>query len=240
MENQLALWHQRLGHSSFKIVQMLPDISGKCIGDELNKVCKICEKSKQTRDKFSLSDHQALNIFDLIHCDLWGPYKTPSSCGASYFLTIVDDCSRAVWIYLLKEKTEVSVTLKIFFTLVEQQYNKCVKMVRSDNGTKFMCLKQYFMQQGILHQTSCVGTPQQNGHVERKYRHILNVARSLRFQGNLPIKFLGRCFNCGLLNQSHAILYSKRKISLRSYSWMCTQLCTLTGIWFIMLCSQSK
>jgi len=193
MENQLALWHQRLGHPSFKIVQMLLDISGKCTSDELNKVCKICEKSKQTRDKFSLCDHQALNIFDLIHCDLWGPYKTPSCCGASYFLTIVDDCSRAVWIYLLKEKTEVSVTLKKNFTLVERQYNKCVKMVRFDNGTEFMCLKQYFMQQGILHQTSCVGTPQQNGRVERKHRHILNVSRSLRFEGKLPLKFWGEC-----------------------------------------------
>ena len=139
---------------------MLPDISGKCTSDKLNKVCEICEKSKQTRDKFSLSDRQALNIFDLIHCDLWGPYKTPSSCGASYFLTIVDDCSQAVLIYLLKEKIEVLVTLKKNFTLIKRQYNKCVKMVRSDNGTEFMCLKQYFMQQGILHQTSCVGTPQ--------------------------------------------------------------------------------
>jgi len=70
MENQLKLWHQRLGHASFKIVEMLPDISGKCTRDELNKVCEIFEKSKQTRDKFFLSDHQALNVFYLIHCDL--------------------------------------------------------------------------------------------------------------------------------------------------------------------------
>jgi len=85
------------------------------------------------------------------------------------------------------------VTLKKKFTLVERQYNKCVKMIRSNNGTEFMCLKQYFIQEGILHQTSCVRTPQQNGCVERKHRHILNVARSLRFQGNLPIKFWGEC-----------------------------------------------
>ena len=84
-------------------------------------------------------------------------------------------------------------TLKFLFTLVERQYNKYVKIVRSDNGTEFMCLKQYFIKQCILHQTSCVGTPQQNRHIERKHRHILNVARSLRFQGNLPIKFWGEC-----------------------------------------------
>ena len=34
-----------------------------------------------------------------------------------------------------------------------------------------------------------MGTPQQNGRVERKHRHLLNVARSLMFQAKMPIKF---------------------------------------------------
>jgi len=104
---------------------MIPNVSEKCTREEVNK---ICENSKQTRDKFPLRDYQASSIFYLIYCNLWGPYRTPS-CGASYFLTIVDDCSQTDWIYLLKENTELSITLKIFFALVEKQYNKCVKMV---------------------------------------------------------------------------------------------------------------
>jgi len=193
VDKQLDLWHKRLGHPSLKVIQMIPSLRNSHRSENLNKVCEVCERSKQTRDKFSLSDCRALNIFDLIHCDLWGPYITLSSCGASYFLTLVDDYSRAVSIYLLCEKKEVAQIMMDFFSLVERQYNRQVKMVRSDNDTEFMCLKQYFQKHGIIHQTSYTGTPQQNGRVERKHRHILNVARALRFQGKLPLKFWGEC-----------------------------------------------
>lgn len=66
-------------------------------------------------------------------------------------------------------------------------------MFRSDNGNEFICLTEYFRDNGVIHETSCVGTPQQNGRVERKHRHILNVARAVRFQANLPIEFWREC-----------------------------------------------
>lgn len=56
-----------------------------------------------------------------------------------------------------------------------------------------MCLANYFLQQGIIHETSCVATPQQNGKAERKHRHILNLARAMRFQAHIPIEFWGEC-----------------------------------------------
>jgi hypothetical protein len=93
--------------------------------------------------------------------------------------------------------------------MVERQYNRKVKIVRSDNGTEFTCMKSYFLEQGIIFQTSCTGTPQQNGRVERKHRHILNVARALRFQGNLPI-------DSGVLDQPHSNINIKWKNTIRS------------------------
>lgn len=46
---------------------------------------------------------------------------------------------------------------------------------------------------GIIHQTSCPYSPLQNGIVERKHRTLLNAARALRIQENLPIHFWGDC-----------------------------------------------
>ncbi|PKI53499.1 hypothetical protein CRG98_026105 [Punica granatum] len=52
-------------------------------------------------------------------------------------------------------------------------------------------IQDFFYAHGIVHQTSCTDTPQQNGRVERKHRHILNVAGALIFQGSLPTRFWG-------------------------------------------------
>jgi len=185
----LELWHARLGHPSRKITKMVPTVDARKGSNILNKACDIFHRVKHTRDGFPSSYSKASNLFELIHCDLWGPYRTASSCGCYYFLAIVNDFSRATWVHLLVDKKEVSQNLENLFAKIDRQFNKRVKIVRSDNGTEFTCMKNYFLAHGIIFHTSCSGTPQQNGRGERKHQHILNVAQALRFQGNLPIKF---------------------------------------------------
>jgi len=104
----LDLWHERLGHPSMRLIKLVPTVGFQKIGDHLNKCGDICQRAKQTRQKFPVSDFRASDVFELIHCDLCGPYRHVSSCGASCFFTIVDDDSRAMWIYLLTDKKEVS------------------------------------------------------------------------------------------------------------------------------------
>ncbi|GJR76608.1 ribonuclease H-like domain-containing protein [Tanacetum coccineum] len=173
-----SVWHNRLGHPSDQAVDVLQS-DLKFIKDSHVSPCGICHKAKQTREHFPLSDHMTTVIGELVHIDLFGPYKVISKDGFRYFITIVDDW--AVWIYLIKTKDEVYGLLVNFINLIHNQFKYSIKNVRFDNGTEFVNNKmnELFSSLGIFHQTSCAYTPQQNEVAERKHKHLLNMARSL-------------------------------------------------------------
>ncbi|KAL2252650.1 UNVERIFIED_CONTAM: Retrovirus-related Pol polyprotein from transposon TNT 1-94 [Sesamum indicum] len=153
--------------------------------------CEICPLAKQNRLPFQLNESHSDTIFDLIHIDVWGSYNQYSVTHCTYMLTIVDDCSRATWVYMMDHKSQVQQKLECFLNMVETQFNLKVKRIRSDNGTEFtnkQC-QDLLQNRGILHQRTCVYSPQQNGIVERKHQHLLQVARSIMFYAKLPQKF---------------------------------------------------
>jgi hypothetical protein len=180
-----AIWHFRLGHVSnkciTKMIQLYPSIS---INNKTD-ACDICQFSKQKKLSFPLSTSIANSKFELLYCDIWGPLVVPSVHGYKYFLTIVDDYTRFVWTILLKTKAEVSTKLQNFIIMIENQFHTTPKFLRSDNGPEFL-LNSFYASKGIIHQKSCVETPQQNARVERKHQHILNIGRALLYQSKLP------------------------------------------------------
>ncbi|GKD05638.1 ribonuclease H-like domain-containing protein, partial [Tanacetum coccineum] len=98
-------YYNDLGHPADPILNVLKD--SLPIDKKDNTICcEICQRAKQTREPFPLSDHTSKRLGNLVHLDLWRPYKVTSSEGFRYFLTVVDDYTRAVWVYLIKSKDE--------------------------------------------------------------------------------------------------------------------------------------
>ncbi|XP_026387812.1 uncharacterized protein LOC113282888 [Papaver somniferum] len=154
-EEDYCLWHRRLGHASNKVISLLPCTNKVDCQKFLDEPCDICFKAKQTRTSFPFSETKADDFFHLVHCDVWGLYRTPSSCGAHYFLTIVDDYSRCVWVYLIAHKTEVVQIFQNFCAMARTQFDRQVKKVRSDNGTEFLPLIPFITKQDNNNDEEC-------------------------------------------------------------------------------------
>ena len=177
--DETSPWHCRLRHPF-----VLDIISCNNKGFD----CSICPLPKQKRLSFPTSVSTSSSCFDLIYVDIWGPYSTPSPNGSKYFLTIVDDYSRCTWVFLMKHKSEASYLIQSFYNMILTQFKLPIKFIKCDNGPEF-ALVSFYASKGIIYQLSCVETPRQNFVVERKHQDLLTVARALRFQANLPLKF---------------------------------------------------
>ncbi|KAL6319870.1 hypothetical protein AAG906_036940 [Vitis piasezkii] len=78
--------------------------------------------------------------------------------------------------------------------MIQTQFQSKIQILKSDNARDYFnsILGEFLAQEGIVHLSSCVDTPQQNGIAERKNRHLLEVARSLMFSMNVPKLFWGQ------------------------------------------------
>ena len=106
-------------------------------------------------------------------------------------MTFIDDCTRMTWLYLLKHKDDVYSVFQSFHTMIQTQFSAKIQILRSDNGGEYVNKKfqDYFAIHGLLHETSCAQTPQQNGVAERKNRLILETARALLLGAHVPSRY---------------------------------------------------
>ena len=149
--------------------------------------------AKHTSVSFPISNKRSSYSFHLIHCDIWGPSTIPNVFRARWFVSLIDDCTQGTWIFLLKQKYDVSMVIPNFHSMVQNQFAVQIKSFRTDNARDYFnqILSPYFQSQGILHDSLCVNPPQQNGVAKRKNGHLLNTTRVLLFQGNAPKSYWG-------------------------------------------------
>ena len=110
------LWHGRYGHLNFDALRKLAQdgmVRGMPLVEHADQVCDSCLVVKQRRAPFPMeANYRADDRLDLVHGDLCGPILPPTHGGKRYFLLLVDDKSRYMWIVLLSRKDEAPAAIK--------------------------------------------------------------------------------------------------------------------------------
>ena len=147
---------------------------------------------------------------ELVHSDVCGPQRTLSLNESRYFVLFIDDYSRFTHVYFMKHKSEVVEVFWKFKAMVEKQSGCSIKTLRTDNGTEYTSEKfeAFCTQEGINHQLTVVYSPQQNGVSERKNRTVMEMARCMLFEKNLPKKFWAEAVNTAVYLQNRTITKS--------------------------------
>ena len=101
-------------------------------------LCDGCLLGKHQKSPYPTDPvTHATEVLALIHIDLCGPMNTSSLGGAYYFLLFIDNFSYYTHFYFLIKKSEVLEHFIVYKTLVENQTNKKILFLCSDNGGEF-------------------------------------------------------------------------------------------------------
>ncbi|KAK7287237.1 hypothetical protein RIF29_00393 [Crotalaria pallida] len=165
------MWHARLGHVSLNYIKkmqalgLISGVSNAC----LNK-CEICLESKSTKKSHNNNFQRETELLNLIHTDLGDLKQTITRGGKKYYVTFIDDFSRYVKVYLLKNKDEAFDMFLLYKAEVENQLEKKIKRVRSDRGGEYILFNDYCEKEGIIHEV----TPP---YAERKNRTLKEMLK---------------------------------------------------------------
>lgn len=137
---------------------------------------------------FPQSSSRAKNVLELIHSDICGPLQTQSLGGAKYIATFIDDKTRHIDVTFLKSRSEIFSAFKKYQRKVERKTGRKIIKLRTDNAKEYLShnFTQYLEQEGITRQLSTEYTPQQNGVAERANRTLVEMARTMLLESNLP------------------------------------------------------
>ena len=200
-DRNLLKWHQRYGHVNINDLKKMKTeelVAGMNFTTNLSQInCDICAKCKIHVQPFKNSTHREEDVLGLIHSDICGPINTESLGGAKYFVTFTDDCTRYTETTMMRHRSEVLEAFKNYKVKVEKQTGRQIKKLRTDNGKEYLsnAFKDFLKNEGITHQLSVEYTPQQNGVAERKNRTLVEMARCIMLQGNLPQSLWAEAIN---------------------------------------------
>lgn len=117
-------------------------------------------------------------VLVLVHLDLWGLALVVARGGAKYFVTIIDDYLRMMWLCLIWEKLEVFFQFRAWRAEIEKEIGRQVKCLGLDDGVEYISLefRRYCVENGIKHHYTMKMISSQNGVMERMNKTLTKKA----------------------------------------------------------------
>lgn len=108
-------WHARFGYLNFDSLRRLAKggiVRGLSLVEHVNQLCDACLAGKQRRASFAQqARYRAKKRLELVHGDLCEPITPATPSGKRYFLLLVDDLTRYMWLALLVTKDEAAAAI---------------------------------------------------------------------------------------------------------------------------------
>lgn len=164
-DEKTRLWHAQLGHVNLKALHLMskekmvlgmPEIKSQ------SEVCQGCLMSKHVRSSFpGQAMYTAKEGLEIVHGDLCGPITPATKAGNKYFLLLVDDYTRVMWVDFLKSKDETLEAFKNFRAKIEKGTDRKIKTLRTDRGGEFTSklFNAYCDEAGISRQLTAPYSP---------------------------------------------------------------------------------
>jgi hypothetical protein len=131
-------WHACFGHTNFtalrrmgikELVRGLPPVE---------QVEQLCESFLPGKHRIAPFPHQASRCatksLELLHGDLCGPISPPTPRGNKYFLLLVDDYSRYMWVSLITSKDQAATEIRRIQVIGERKSGNLLCALRTDRA----------------------------------------------------------------------------------------------------------
>ena len=189
-------WHQAFGHVSPSYITPSCYEDGHLIPSQPSHFdCSTCSLSKSTKTTPPLATTRSTKPFELIHSDLSGKFSTQSLGKSLYYITFINDLTRYTWIRFLRHKSDAAKAIKDFIKEIKRQHAADILRFWTDGGGEYINeeVKEFFADQGIIHEVTPPYSHKSNGVAERYNRIITTMVRGMLT--GLPLSLWSEAYN---------------------------------------------
>jgi hypothetical protein len=202
-------WHEAFCHVSLKNMKSEMYEDEEDMPSALKDFhCTTCALSKFTKRVFKTTEHRVKQSLTRMYSDLSEKQAVKTKDGAQYYVTLIDEKTRYVWIRLLKLKSDTSQALESMIREAERQTRRKLKVIRTDNEEEYVAIDVFLNHEEVVHERSPAHSHESNGLPERLNRTLETMVRGMLVSSGLPPSMWGEAV--------HTAVYIKNRLPHRA------------------------